>query len=241
MVQNRNKKNIKKKIKTAIVLFGLLLSILTSLFIIWDRWKPNPNEILLEPLAHIQTPFEINQIQHTREIKGPELEIKWTAYFAITNLRNESIAIEDISVDFTSDKTLNKEWSLLGEKIESPLFLWAYVTDDERFFRDKDSTIVCTFQPGPFIIPSGAKKVFGFDLNYDLYKNKQKIIPTNKINTGVLVQRLIGGYLLSNGSAHAIYGPINVKLKIAKKGHVTFKTKTVLWVVGSTFYNVRIQ
>jgi len=239
MGQVQKTKYSKNKIKTIIVFGGLTLSALTSFLVIWDRWNPTSKEILLEPLTHIQTPFTIDPRLHINGVKGPELDINWIAYFSITNLINEPIVIEDISVDFTADHTLSTEWRLLGEKIKSPLYLWAYVTDDERYFRDKDTTIPCTFQPGPFIIPAGTKKIFGFSLSYYLYKNRQKIIPTDIIKTQVLVQRLIGGNLLKNGTVRAVYGPIKVKLKIARKGNINFKSETLLWVVGSFYYYPR--
>jgi hypothetical protein len=241
MIRVPKSKNSNYKIKSLITFWGLLLSILVSFFILWDRWKPKPEEILLEALPHIQTPFVVKPILYERGVRGPGLEIDWEPYFSITNLINDAIVIEDISVGFSADNSLDPAWSIVQRKYDLPSTMhWAYVGDDDHYFSESDSSKESLLQPGPFIIPPGSKKIIGFCLNFDLFKNKQKIIPTDSVETIKLVQRLIGGYIDADDKCTGCFGPVKVVLQIAPKRIVEFETETFLMVAGCTF-NVYVR
>lgn len=234
---NKNKIS-KKKINSILVLIGLLLGILTSIFIVWDRYKQKPSGILLEPLVLFQTAFDIKPKQHLIKDPGPELEIAWKAYFSIVNISNEVIVIEDISFYLPSDKSIYPAWGLVQKNHFSSSISGAYVINDENILFEQDSTTSFDsfYKSTPFILQPGSENVYIFPLSFDIYKGKQKIIPMDLDKTLEFVQGIFGARKTSEGNYLAVWAQIKVIMKIAQKGEVIFEPETFLFFENSFFY-----
>jgi hypothetical protein len=192
----------------------------------YRRWQ-HPSQILIEPLVAYQTVFEIGPPPHaTRERPTyiPGLNVRWVAYYSITNLTDQPVAIKDFDVEFHGDARLRLH--------RRHSFLQAYVSDTETPFREEtDLESFLTVGP-PMLVAAGAKRYYGFMFDFDLYADGRKVTSADEQSIRNQVQLAVGGYIDDGGQCRGVGGPVTTIMTLSDGRELRSSANTFLAVEG---------
>lgn len=178
---------------------------------------------------HVQTPFEIERRFHRSRQPGPELDIRWVAYFAVTNLTDHPIVIEEFEPDFNPSDT---RWQL---RYKHTGVLQVYVADNEKLYRDHkqgSSELEPLLQVGSVMLGPRSKRYCGFYLSFDVYHNGEETVLTDPDRARELVQLAIGGSVDDQKRCRVAIGSMNALLRLSDGTALRFTPTTLLAVSG---------
>jgi hypothetical protein len=198
-----------------------------------------PPRLSVEPLSQFQTPFVLRPRSHQGAKQGSKLDVEWTGYFTLTNLGSETLVVNDVDPHFAPAKPFASQvadYTLVRRYKEGPTFNEAYVASNDRVFaaargEPSDSLL----ETGPFVIPTGVKKSYGFKFTFALQEKGKEYVPpdvTDLKDVQNVVQVLVGGYMTDEATCWGAPGDVGLTLQLADGRRLDVSTETMLFVVG---------